>query len=183
MFDSIREQLEGLADHIERITDHYDLYGDSNAIRVLSFNSYTNMIRFWHRVHKECNRTRTSYGIHHAGPTLNLWAEISRIGHSLTNASSEKLTSIIVDMKKDADRVSREADKCHAQLSVREAAEAQKERVAADLERSCQSAWRDSQNTQEYCKWRSSLLASIVFADYVSQSSCVKRFADYLAVT
>jgi hypothetical protein len=54
----MKDELNTLADQIQRITDYDDLYGDSESMQRFFFRSYTNMIRFWHRVHKECSRSR-----------------------------------------------------------------------------------------------------------------------------
>ena len=56
MFDLMKDELQALIDQIVRITDYQDLYPDSEAMQELFFRSYTNIIRFWHRVHKECKR-------------------------------------------------------------------------------------------------------------------------------
>ncbi len=57
MFDLMKDELRALADLIENISDYEDLFGDSESMQDLFFRSYTNIISFWHRVHKECKLT------------------------------------------------------------------------------------------------------------------------------
>lgn len=61
MFESMKEELKALEDQIHGLVDFEELYGNSEAMTRFLFRSYTNMIRFWHRVHKECHRSRTFY--------------------------------------------------------------------------------------------------------------------------
>jgi len=56
MFESMQKELQSLVEYLQRITLYDDLYGDSKEMQRLFFNSYTNIIRFWHRIHKECKR-------------------------------------------------------------------------------------------------------------------------------
>lgn len=51
----MNRELRALLDQIFIINDHEDLYGDSEEMQNLIFRSYVNIIRFWHRVYKECS--------------------------------------------------------------------------------------------------------------------------------
>ncbi|KAH7104372.1 hypothetical protein BKA62DRAFT_504918 [Auriculariales sp. MPI-PUGE-AT-0066] len=133
MFEVMKDELQALADQIQRITDYEDLYGDSDAMQRYFFCSYTNMIRFWHRVHKECHRS-----------------SISTVGQSLTSASTKKLFGIVNDLKRDVEAIAQEASVCQAKLDNIEYTDAQKERAAASKERDIQSAWREKQSAQNY---------------------------------
>ncbi|KZT72257.1 hypothetical protein DAEQUDRAFT_26035 [Daedalea quercina L-15889] len=57
MFDAMKDELRILTEHIQRITDYEGLYGGSQRMQHLLSASYTDIIRFWHRVHKECERS------------------------------------------------------------------------------------------------------------------------------
>jgi len=62
MFESMQKELLSLAEYLQRITVYEDLYGDSKEMQRLFFNSYTNIIHFWHRTHEECKHKGTSLG-------------------------------------------------------------------------------------------------------------------------
>ncbi|KAI0033878.1 hypothetical protein K488DRAFT_46741, partial [Vararia minispora EC-137] len=127
LLDSMKAELDALEIQIRRITDYEHLYSDSKTMQQNVFSSYTNMVRFWHRVHKECN-----------------------LGSSLTSSSSRKLAAIVSDMKADAESVQKEASILQAKLDKHEYAEAQKDRDAANAERLLQSDWRKKQNAHNY---------------------------------
>ncbi len=57
----MKGELRALVDEIRHINDYEGLYGDSEAMQELFFKSYTNIISFWHRVHKECKTTGQFY--------------------------------------------------------------------------------------------------------------------------
>ena len=61
MFELIKDELGMLIDSIQRITEYEDLFANSTPMQELFLRSYTNVICFWHRVYKECNRSRESY--------------------------------------------------------------------------------------------------------------------------
>ena len=69
MFESMQRELLSLAEYLQRITVYEDLYGDSQEMQRLFFNSYINIIHFWHRVHKECKYKGTL-------PSVTLWPSV-----------------------------------------------------------------------------------------------------------
>ena len=56
-FDLMSKELRALLDQLFVINDYEGLYGDSDEMQTLIFRSYKNIIRFWHRVYKECSTT------------------------------------------------------------------------------------------------------------------------------
>lgn len=60
LFETIRTELESLTSQLKRINEYEYLYSDSEIMQELFFKSYINMLRFWNRVDKECNRCRES---------------------------------------------------------------------------------------------------------------------------
>ncbi|KAJ7278277.1 hypothetical protein C8J57DRAFT_1713171 [Mycena rebaudengoi] len=126
MFESMKEELLTLADYLQRITVYEDLYGDSKEMQRLFFKSYTNIIRFWHRVHKECKRKT-----------------ITTVGRSLTSSALKKMNSIISDIRSVSDSISEQASLCQGQKDKKEYAEARNER-------NLQSDWREKQSVSNY---------------------------------
>jgi len=55
LFETIKGELRSLRDQLEHITDHENLYGKDDKMQKLLCQSYFNIIRFWHRVDKECD--------------------------------------------------------------------------------------------------------------------------------
>ena len=56
LFETIRTELGLLTSQLKRINEYEDLYGDSGLMQDLLCKSYINMLRFWSRVDKECDR-------------------------------------------------------------------------------------------------------------------------------
>ncbi|KLO10224.1 hypothetical protein SCHPADRAFT_942985 [Schizopora paradoxa] len=147
MFDLMKDELRSLADLIENMTDYEDLYGNSETMQNLFFRSYTNIISFWHRVHKECKRT-----------------EFGSFRRSLTSARLNKLKSIVGNLKVDVNSISQKAFIEQAKLDAKEHSSAEKERTMAGEERamageertkageerSKQSDWRQKQSDVNY---------------------------------
>lgn len=133
MFETMRDELDILVHHITRITDHEQAYGHSPEMQNLFFTSYTNIIQFWHRVHKECTRPK-----------------IKTATSSLSSSSSDKLKAAISAIKKDAELLDRAASDYHNGIIRKEQEEAHKEREAAVTERTLQSDWRKKQSAHNY---------------------------------
>jgi 3-methyladenine DNA glycosylase AlkD len=55
LFDTIKKELRLLTAQIQRINDYDYLYGDSEMLQNLFCRAFTNIIRFWCRVDKECD--------------------------------------------------------------------------------------------------------------------------------
>ncbi|KAJ7766248.1 hypothetical protein B0H16DRAFT_1523470 [Mycena metata] len=126
MFESMKEELLTLAEYLQRITMYEDLYGDSKEMQRLFFNSYTNIIRFWHRVHKECKRK-----------------VLPTIGRSMTSSALKKMNSIISEIRSASDSISEQASLCQGQKDKKEYAEARNERIL-------QTDWREKQSVSNY---------------------------------
>ena len=56
LFETIRTELELLTAQLKRINEYEGLYGDSEIMQDILCKSYINMLRFWSRVDKECDR-------------------------------------------------------------------------------------------------------------------------------
>lgn len=56
LFETIKKELRSLTSELQRITEYEYLYGDSAILQDLLCKSYINMLRFWSRVDKECDR-------------------------------------------------------------------------------------------------------------------------------
>jgi len=56
LFETIRAELGLLTSQLERINEYESLYGDFAIMQDLLCKSYINMLRFWSRVDKECDR-------------------------------------------------------------------------------------------------------------------------------
>lgn len=76
--------------------------------------------------------------------------EIGSFRRSMTSANSNKLKSIIGDLKLDANSISQKASVLQANLDAKEYCEACQERVKADAERERQSDWCHKQNAVNY---------------------------------
>ncbi|KAL2835297.1 hypothetical protein BDW59DRAFT_177241 [Aspergillus cavernicola] len=92
LFETIKQQLQDLTFHLERINYFDDLYKDA-SMQSLLCHSYINVLRFWTRVRKECERN-----------TFNLFLK------SATPFSTNKMDSVILDLKKDAEEIRDRAD-------------------------------------------------------------------------
>ncbi|KAK7047185.1 hypothetical protein VNI00_006851 [Paramarasmius palmivorus] len=132
LFDTIKSELRSLAAEIQRITEYEDLYGESESMQALFYDSYINMLRFWSRVDRECDR-----------------CYFSSICRAATSFSTKKLDEIIKDLKDDADRIEETAALVEARLAKGEREETRQERQEAVLERAKAQAER-----QAASKWR-----------------------------
>ncbi|KAL4784384.1 hypothetical protein BJX76DRAFT_367696 [Aspergillus varians] len=92
LFETIKQQLQDLTFHLERINYFDELYKDS-AMQKLLCMSYINVLRFWSRVRKECERNMFNMLFKSTGPF-----------------STKKMDAIILDLKKDAEEIKDRAD-------------------------------------------------------------------------
>ncbi|KAL4876125.1 hypothetical protein BJY04DRAFT_231955 [Aspergillus karnatakaensis] len=92
LLETIKQQLQDLTFHLERISFFDQLFKDPPMQQLLC-RSYINVLRFWTRVRKECERSMLSLFIKSTGPF-----------------STSKIDSIIVDLQKDAEEISNRAD-------------------------------------------------------------------------
>ncbi|KKK13017.1 hypothetical protein ARAM_001867 [Aspergillus rambellii] len=92
LFETIKQQLQDLTFHIERINYFDKLYKDP-SMQTLLCRSYITVLRFWARVRKECERN-----------TFNMFLK------SAAPFSTKKMDSIILDLKRDAEEIKDRAD-------------------------------------------------------------------------
>ena len=57
LFEIIKSEIRSLTSYLGRITQYEYLYGESPALQKLLCGSYINILRFWSRVDKECDRS------------------------------------------------------------------------------------------------------------------------------
>ncbi|KAF8521950.1 hypothetical protein BU17DRAFT_45376 [Hysterangium stoloniferum] len=150
LFDTIKEELQSLTNYLQRITEYEWLYNDSNDLQDLLCKSYINILRFWHRVDKECDRSC-----------------FNALFCAISSFSTAKLRGILNNIKDNADQIEKlagiiEAGKAKGE---RESAELERfktemERTAARKERQSATDWRtqqmaDRQGKKVHC-WLSS---------------------------
>ena len=145
MFESMQRELISLAEYLQRITVYEDLYGDSQEMQRLFFNSYTNIIHFWHRVHKECKHKGTLPSVTLWPSVLNVVAAVVTVGRAMTSSALKKMNSIISDIHLISDSISVQASLCQGQKD-------KQEYIAARAERKLQSEWRQKQSVSNSCE-------------------------------
>lgn len=136
LFEIIKSEIRSLTSYLGRITQYEYLYGESPVLQKLLCDSYINILRFWSRVDKECDRSCKSYGILYA----RLWFRyehtvIASILRSATSFSTNKLKKIVEDIKEDANQIEKLVPIIEAQLARNEREEAEEERRQAELGR------------------------------------------------
>ncbi|KAL4910401.1 hypothetical protein BDW74DRAFT_186412 [Aspergillus multicolor] len=92
LFETIKQQVQDLTFHLERINYFDELYKDT-SMQTLLCRSYINVLRFWARVRKECERSIINMLFKSAGPF-----------------STKKIGSIVSDLKKDSEEIGDRAD-------------------------------------------------------------------------
>lgn len=142
MFESMQRELLSLAEYLQRITVYEDLYGDSKEMQRLFFNSYTNIIHFWHRVHKECKHKGTLLS-HLMAFSIDGRAGLATFGRAMTSSALTKMNSIISEIHSVSDSISVQASLCQGQKDKQEYNEAR-------AERKLQSEWREKQSVSNY---------------------------------
>jgi hypothetical protein len=138
----MQKELLSLAEYLQRITVYEDLYGDSKEMQRLFFSSYTNIIRFWHRIHKECKHKGTLLGYLMRSRIDDLTG-LATIGRAMSSSALEKMNSIISDIHSVSDRISEHASLCQGQKD-------KQEYIEARTERSRQREWREKQSVANY---------------------------------
>ena len=144
MFECMQKELLSLAEYLQRITVYEDLYGDSKEMQRLFFKSYTNIIHFWHRVHKECKHKGTLLCDLMAFSTDGC-AGLTTFGRAMTSSALKKMNSIISEIHSVSDSISEQASLCQGQKDKQEYSEAR-------TERKLQSEWREKQSVADYCE-------------------------------
>ena len=138
----MQNELLSLAEYLQRITVYEDLYGNSKEMQHLFFMSYTNIIHFWHRVHKECQHKGILFRYLMAF-SIDARAGFRTVGRAMTNSALKKMNSIISDIHFVSDSISKQASLCQGQEDKQEYAEAR-------TERKLQSEWREKQSVANY---------------------------------
>ena len=118
LFDTIKDELAQLSDLVERLGLQEELYGKSKNMQELLCRTYINILKFWHRVDKECARCN--------------WNLLIRASASFSKA---KLQTILDQIEHDADAVDKLASLVEGRLARGEREDAEKERLAAGIER------------------------------------------------
>ncbi|KAG1745715.1 hypothetical protein EDB19DRAFT_459773 [Suillus lakei] len=130
LFETIKKELRSLRDHLEHITDYENLYGKDEKMQKLLCHSYFNIIRFWHRVDKECDNCGFA------------------LLKTVTPFSTNKLNSIIGDMQGDSQEISKRASMLQAMDVRGEQGENAEERRRAEEERRAQREFRDERKRE-----------------------------------
>ncbi|TFK33930.1 hypothetical protein BDQ12DRAFT_727356 [Crucibulum laeve] len=133
LFETIKNELQSLTTRIDRINSYNKLYGKDAKMQQFLFKSYINIIRFWHRVDKEC-----SNGVFSSLLLTSPWIRAENgettvtysVLKSIASINTQKLATIISDMQKDALDITDHADI----LFLEEFREGQKESKAALME-------------------------------------------------
>lgn len=147
MFESMQKELLSLAEYLQRITVYEDLYGDSKEMQQLFFASYTNIIHFWHRVHKECKQ-KGNLLCHHtlmACRIEKVYTVFATAARALTSTALKKMNSIISEIDSVSNNIIKQASLCQGQKDKQEYSEAR-------AERKLQSEWREKQSVANYCE-------------------------------
>src|SRR6266576_4507677 len=142
MFESMQKELRSLADYLQHITVYEDLYGNSKEMQHLLFNSYTNIIHFWYRVHKECKRKGTLLSWLMAF-SIDGRAGLATFGRAMTASALKKMNLIISEIQSVSESMYKLASICQGQKDKQENAEAR-------TERELQNEWRQKQSDLNY---------------------------------
>ncbi|CAO2655623.1 Nn.00g044260.m01.CDS01 [Neocucurbitaria sp. VM-36] len=118
LYDKIGDQLTDLRAHLEVLTMYDELFGDSTTMQELLQASYIDIIRFWHRVEKECKRCIAN-----------------RMSRALASFSTDKLDRIIASIDRNAQRISLLVPAVQGRLERGEREDAAEERRLAGIAR------------------------------------------------
>lgn len=123
LYEKIDDQIKHLNTHINVLTEYEELFGHSSTMQELLQASYIDIIRFWRRVEKECNR-----------------CVYNRMARAVVPFSTSKLDGIIASIGKNADRMSLLVPAVQERLQRGERENAAEERRLAGLAREEQIA-------------------------------------------
>ncbi|GFN16881.1 vegetative incompatibility protein HET-E-1 [Aspergillus tubingensis] len=123
LYEKISDQIKRLNTHITVLTEYEDLFDHSATMRELLQASYIDIIRFWRRVDKECNR-----------------CVANRAFRAIAPFSTEKLDGIITSIGDTADSMSRLIPAVQERLDRGERENAAEERRLAGIAREEQAA-------------------------------------------
>ncbi|GKZ29802.1 hypothetical protein AbraIFM66950_006552 [Aspergillus brasiliensis] len=124
LYEKISDQIKRLNTHITVLTEYEDLFDHSATMRELLQASYIDIIRFWRRVDKECNR-----------------CVANRAFRAIAPFSTDKLDGIIKSIGDTADSMSRLIPAVQERLDRGERENAAEERRLAGIAREEQAAF------------------------------------------
>ncbi|KAF2731969.1 hypothetical protein EJ04DRAFT_360290 [Polyplosphaeria fusca] len=123
LYDKIKDQLTTLNDHINVLIMYDDLFGHSSTMQELLQASYVHIIRFWHRVEKECRR--------HVA---------NRLAQAVFSFSTSKIDGIVSDIEKVSDKITLLVPAVQERIQKGEREDAAEERRLAGIAREEQTA-------------------------------------------
>ncbi|PVF92590.1 hypothetical protein CPB86DRAFT_176028 [Serendipita vermifera] len=134
-FEKIKRTLTQLRNQIDRIKDYEDLYGDNPTLQDLLCRTYIDIIRFWARVFKECERCALNQMLRASVPF-----------------STSKLNAIVDDIKASVEDMEKQTTIVEASLARNEREEALLERKAQTKEREEQNKFRQEQREDRHAE-------------------------------
>ena len=155
MFENMQKELKSLAVYLQHITMYKELYGESEEMQLLLLESYTSIIRFWHRVHKECKHRGNTLSFYNL-VTCNIeiiYAGLATLARALSSSAQEKMNACISEIHCASTRIQEVALLSQAQKDKQEYNEAR-------AERKLQNEWRERQSVSDYCECHSFTLAN-----------------------
>ncbi|RAK95688.1 uncharacterized protein BO80DRAFT_469213 [Aspergillus ibericus CBS 121593] len=124
LYEKISDQIKQLKTHLTILTEYEELFDHSATMRELLQASYIDIIRFWRRVDKECNR-----------------CVANRALRAMTKFSTDKLNGIVTSMGNTADYMSRLVPAVQERMDRGERENAAEERRVAGIAREEQAAF------------------------------------------
>ncbi|PYH94744.1 hypothetical protein BO71DRAFT_224781 [Aspergillus ellipticus CBS 707.79] len=124
LYDKISDQIKTLSTHLVVLTEYEELFDRSATMRELLQASYIDIIRFWRRVDKECNR-----------------CVASRALRAMTKFSTDKIDGIVASIGNTADSMSRLVPAVQERVDRGERENAAEERRLAGIAREEQAAF------------------------------------------
>ena len=141
-------------------------------------NSYINVIRFWRRVEKECNRCSKLVPCHRQEARLKDIKLANRIGRALASFSTSKLDDIIKSMNLDASECRGFVPIVQERLQRGEREDAAEERRLAGIAREEQGAFIKQQQEERRLQTKRKILTAFCYLKaYYSCRNSTKRRA------
>ncbi|PWY68963.1 hypothetical protein BO94DRAFT_299499 [Aspergillus sclerotioniger CBS 115572] len=124
LYEKISDQIKQLNTHLAILTEYEELFDHSATMRELLQTSYIDIIRFWRRVDKECNR-----------------CVANRAFRAMTSFSVDKLNGIITSIGNTADSMSQLVPAVQERVERGERENAAEERRLAGIAREEQAVF------------------------------------------
>ncbi|PYI00733.1 hypothetical protein BO78DRAFT_434188 [Aspergillus sclerotiicarbonarius CBS 121057] len=124
LYEKISDPIKQLKTHLAILTEYEELFDHSATMRGLLQASYIDIIRFWRRVDKECNR-----------------CVANRALRAMTKFSTDKLNGIITSIGNTADSMTRLVPAVQERMDRGERENAAEERRVAGIAREEQAAF------------------------------------------